>query len=99
MPNFILRIRTNTTISQRLYRWWTVKPAKAVLLETLSEAKLFEEWEAAAYQLDELLSNDLWYGACPCNTEPTAVLIPSIATQAPKSSVKRLRSPPDRLPP
>lgn len=43
-------------------------PVKTVLVETLSEAKLFEEWEAAAYQLDELLSNDLWCGLPLCIT-------------------------------
>jgi TAG lipase/lysophosphatidylethanolamine acyltransferase len=31
-----------------------------VLQETLRDAHLFEEWEAAAFQLDELLGYDLW---------------------------------------
>lgn len=46
---------------QRLYNWWTQRPPKDVLLEALSEARLFEEWEAAAFQLDEILQFDLWY--------------------------------------
>lgn len=45
---------------QRLYSWWTRKPTKDVLLESLHDARLFEEWEAAAFQLDEILGYDLW---------------------------------------
>lgn len=45
---------------QRLYSWWTRKPTKDVLLESIQEARLFEEWEAAAFQLDEVLGYDLW---------------------------------------
>lgn len=46
---------------QRLYNWWTQRPPKDVLLEALGEAHIFEEWEAAAFQLDEILQFDLWY--------------------------------------
>ncbi|KAF2197859.1 hypothetical protein GQ43DRAFT_380027 [Delitschia confertaspora ATCC 74209] len=45
---------------QRLYAWWTKKSERDVLLETISEARLFEEWEAAAFQLDEVSGYDLW---------------------------------------
>jgi TAG lipase/lysophosphatidylethanolamine acyltransferase len=45
---------------QRLYHWWTRKSSRDVLLESIEEARLFEEWEAAAYQLDEVLGYDLW---------------------------------------
>ncbi|OCK86437.1 hypothetical protein K432DRAFT_376752 [Lepidopterella palustris CBS 459.81] len=45
---------------QRLYNWWTQKSPREVLLETITEARLFEEWEAAAFQLDEVLGYDLW---------------------------------------
>ncbi|KAK8196785.1 triacylglycerol lipase [Zalaria obscura] len=44
----------------RLYAWWTRQSPKDLLYETLSEARNFEEWEAAAYQLDEVLGNELW---------------------------------------
>ncbi|KAF2232723.1 hypothetical protein EV356DRAFT_449733 [Viridothelium virens] len=44
----------------RLYNWWTKKTSKELLFEIISEAKTFEEWEAAAFQLDEILGNDLW---------------------------------------
>ena len=47
---------------KRLYAWWTKKSDRDVLLETIAEARLFEEWEGAAYQLDEVLGYDLWYG-------------------------------------
>jgi TAG lipase/lysophosphatidylethanolamine acyltransferase len=29
-------------------------------LEAISDARLFEEWEAAAYKLDEVLDYDMW---------------------------------------
>ncbi|KAF2496103.1 putative patatin-like serine hydrolase [Lophium mytilinum] len=45
---------------QRLYSWWTRKSTQDILLETVSEARLFEEWEASAFQLDEVLGYDLW---------------------------------------
>lgn len=46
--------------TQRFYAWWTHKSRKQLLLETLSEARIYEEWEAAAFNLDEVLGNDLW---------------------------------------
>jgi hypothetical protein len=33
-----------------------------VWLTILRDAKSYEEWEEAAFQLDVLLGNDLWYG-------------------------------------
>ena len=55
---------------QRLYHWWVRKSSRDVLLETLADARLFEEWEAAAFQLDEVLGHDLWYAfpKCPEHT-------------------------------
>ncbi|KAF2431126.1 hypothetical protein EJ08DRAFT_587986 [Tothia fuscella] len=44
----------------RLYSWWTRKSITDVLVENINEARLYEEWEAAAYQLDEVLGFDLW---------------------------------------
>jgi hypothetical protein len=31
------------------------------LFHTLATAQTYEEWEEAAFELDELLSKDLWY--------------------------------------
>ncbi|KAF2637136.1 hypothetical protein P280DRAFT_492738 [Massarina eburnea CBS 473.64] len=45
---------------QKLYSWWTRKTPRDALLENLGNANLFEEWEAAAFQLDEVLGYDLW---------------------------------------
>lgn len=45
---------------KRLFAWWTRKSPRDLLLETLADARFFEEWEAAAYHLDELLGYDLW---------------------------------------
>jgi hypothetical protein len=36
------------------------KPAE-VWYEALKEAMTYEEWEEAAFQLDAILGNDLWY--------------------------------------
>lgn len=51
---------TMLTIAQRLHRWWTQKSPRDALLEALGDARQFEEWEAAAFQLDEVLGYDLW---------------------------------------
>lgn len=34
---------------------------KTRLLHTLATAQSYEQWEEAAFELDELLSKDLWY--------------------------------------
>jgi len=46
---------------QKLYAWWTKKSTRDVLLESVADARIFEEWETAAFQLDEVLGHDLWY--------------------------------------
>ena len=48
------------TLRQKAYGWWTKKEPKKALLDALAEAQSFEEWEEAAFQLDELLHTDLW---------------------------------------
>ncbi|KAL0261231.1 triacylglycerol lipase [Diplodia seriata] len=47
-------------VVKRLYAWWRAKSPRDALLETLADARIFEEWEASAYQLDEVLGYDLW---------------------------------------
>lgn len=44
----------------KLFSWWRSKSPKDRLLHTLATARTFEEWEEAAFQLDEVLSTDLW---------------------------------------
>lgn len=44
----------------RATSWWHKKKPLDTLLETLTHATSFEEWEGAAFQLDELLYTDLW---------------------------------------
>ncbi|KAL8951826.1 MAG: hypothetical protein Q9222_002215 [Ikaeria aurantiellina] len=44
----------------KAYSWWTKKPSQKALLEALTEAQSFEEWEEIALQLDELHHGDLW---------------------------------------
>lgn len=45
---------------QRLYRSFTRKPPKQLLFETLERARVYEEWEAAAFHVDEFMGNELW---------------------------------------
>ncbi|CAE7010571.1 Casein kinase II subunit beta [Pyrenophora teres f. teres] len=45
---------------KKLYAWWTQKSQRYLLLEAIGDARLFEEWEAAAYKLDEVLDYDMW---------------------------------------
>ena len=44
----------------RFFRWLTRKKPVEVWFEILRNAKTYEEWEEAAFQLDVLLGNDLW---------------------------------------
>lgn len=50
-------------ILQRFLRWLTKKKPAEIWFEILRDAKSYEEWEEATFQLDVLLGNDLWYGA------------------------------------
>ncbi|KAH8808288.1 hypothetical protein F5884DRAFT_363406 [Xylogone sp. PMI_703] len=45
---------------RRLLRWLGRKKPARVWLDILRDAKTYEEWEEAAFQLDVLLGNDLW---------------------------------------
>ena len=53
-------IRSNAHSTQKAYGWWTKKQPQNALLEALACAQSYEEWEEAAFQLDELLHTDLW---------------------------------------
>ncbi|KAI9819860.1 MAG: hypothetical protein M1827_006429 [Pycnora praestabilis] len=44
----------------KLYTWWFTRKPREALQETLADARLYEEWEGAAFQLDEISGNDLW---------------------------------------
>ena len=46
--------------SQKAYSWWQRKKPLDALLETLANSQSYEEWEGAAFGLDELLHTDLW---------------------------------------
>lgn len=76
---------------QRLYSWWTTKSTRDQLLENLDEARLFEEWEASAYQLDEVSGLDLWY----TSLHITVYCFPNIGlSQASEPNLEALRLPP-----
>lgn len=57
-----------TDLIQRLGNWWASKKPVDVWFEILRNAKTYEEWEEAAFQLDVLLGNDLWFVGCPIST-------------------------------
>ncbi|PYH40613.1 triacylglycerol lipase family protein [Aspergillus saccharolyticus JOP 1030-1] len=45
---------------QRLWSWWNTQSPLDRLRYALENATTYEEWEEAAFDLDELLSKDLW---------------------------------------
>ncbi len=45
----------------KFMRWLTRQKPVEVWFEIVRNAKSYEEWEEAAFQLDVLLGNDLWY--------------------------------------
>ncbi|PSK37404.1 hypothetical protein B9Z65_2146 [Elsinoe australis] len=45
---------------RKLWQRWKRPTRKQLLLDTLTRAQVFEEWEAAAYALDDLAENNLW---------------------------------------
>jgi len=51
---------------QRPYAWWTRRRPVTLLSDTLAASRMYEEWEGAAFQLDELHGNDLWYSTTMC---------------------------------
>jgi len=46
---------------KRLWAWCTQKSQRDQLIDITNEAQQFEEWEAAAYSLDECMNYDYWY--------------------------------------
>lgn len=57
----LLVVMFGTDFLQRLWAWWTRPSQKDIQLECLNTARYYEEWEAAAFALDELYGNDLWF--------------------------------------
>jgi hypothetical protein len=56
----LLVVMFQTDLTQRLWAWWTRPSQKDIQLECFNTARYYEEWEAAAFALDELYGNDLW---------------------------------------
>lgn len=50
-----------TKSSQKFLSWWNSKSPRSQLFHTLETATSYEQWESAAFDLDELLNKDLWY--------------------------------------
>ena len=59
-PIALVMHTTVLTTRQRLMRWLTKKQPASLWIDLLRDAKTYEEWEEAAFQLDVLLGNDLW---------------------------------------
>jgi hypothetical protein len=53
--------RYNANMLKALWSWWTSKSRRDHLLDVIDNARLFEEWGAAAYSLDECMDYDMWY--------------------------------------
>jgi TAG lipase/lysophosphatidylethanolamine acyltransferase len=45
---------------QKFISWLTRKKPAQLWFDILQDAKTYDEWEEAAFQLDVLLGNDLW---------------------------------------
>jgi TAG lipase/lysophosphatidylethanolamine acyltransferase len=60
---------------KKLYALWRQKSQRDLLLDAIGDARLFEEWEAAAYKLDEVLDYDMWYvdDPIPHETHPFSI--------------------------
>lgn len=46
--------------TKQLAAWWNRRPQREVLLERLSTAVVYEEWDEIARQLDTVLRLDAW---------------------------------------
>jgi TAG lipase/lysophosphatidylethanolamine acyltransferase len=63
----ILRAIVNVLLEVTVFWWWRLynylrrNSPRDIYTRTLFNAHSYEEWEAAAFQLDEVLGNDLWY--------------------------------------
>jgi TAG lipase/lysophosphatidylethanolamine acyltransferase len=51
-----------------LWGWWWTKSRRDQLLDHIGEARIYEEWIAAARSLDECMDYDMWCGSTPSNT-------------------------------
>jgi TAG lipase/lysophosphatidylethanolamine acyltransferase len=65
---YVIVVMFRTDLPKRLWAWWTRPSQKDIQLECFNTARYYEEWEAAAFALDELYGNDLWFdlAACSC---------------------------------
>lgn len=46
---------------QKLYTWWLAESPGDLARKRIATAESFEEWEAGAIALDEVLGNDVWF--------------------------------------
>jgi hypothetical protein len=71
----LLVVMFRTNLLQRLWAWWTRPSQKDIQLECLNTARYYEEWEAAAFALDELYGNDLWFdlSSCDCGEQQLTI--------------------------
>ncbi|PQE25912.1 patatin-like phospholipase protein [Rutstroemia sp. NJR-2017a BBW] len=46
---------------RRFIKWWSRRKPVEIWFDILRDAQTYEEWEEAAFQLDVLLGNDLWF--------------------------------------
>ncbi|KAL5116548.1 triacylglycerol lipase [Pleosporales sp. CAS-2024a] len=53
-------VQIATFWQRRLWAWYWRQSKRDMLLDTLNQARLYEEWEAASYTLDQCMEYDLW---------------------------------------
>ncbi|EER37659.1 triacylglycerol lipase [Histoplasma capsulatum var. duboisii H88] len=54
-----------TCCKQKLYTWWLAESPGDLARKRIATAESFEEWEAGAIALDEVLGNDVWRESYP----------------------------------
>ncbi|KAI9893516.1 MAG: hypothetical protein M1814_006312 [Vezdaea aestivalis] len=51
---------SSADLEEKLQLWWYTKAPREAWLDVLHNARTFEEWDEAAFQLDTAIGNDLW---------------------------------------
>jgi hypothetical protein len=88
----LLIIMFPTDFPQRLWAWWTRPSQKDIQLECFNTARYYEEWEAAAFALDELYGNDLWFDLAACSCWEHQLIVDHAGDRIPLPSIMTIDS-------
>jgi hypothetical protein len=76
---------------KKLWSWWTEKSKRDQLLDVIDNARLFEEWDGAAYSLDECMDYDMWYASVSSLIKPASLYVHELThnagDKAPRASI------------